>query len=150
MSTALQLYDQGLRQFCKSQANRTKMWYPEAARTLTKAIEADPALLLAYHLRHKCYLALGQADAAARDALTIEKASAQTARDRTAARACYERGISCMEPGGLIEDALYHLCKAIDADPEFSDAYDARSDVYTTLGMADEALADMKKMAECK
>jgi tetratricopeptide (TPR) repeat protein len=148
---AQQLYDQGLRQFCKSQANRTMLWYPEASRTLTKAIEADPGFLPAYRVRLKCYQALGRTDEAAQEARAIENlesVSPPPRPDRFASQAFHDRGVSCMEPGGLIEDALYYLWKAIDADPEFADAYDARSDVYSTLGMADEALADMKRMTE--
>ena len=55
-----------------------------------------------------------------------------------------------MESGGLISDALFHLQKAIDADPTDADAYDARSDVYMTLGMADEALADIQRAGRVK
>lgn len=151
MTAALHLYDQGLRQFCKSQANRTKLWYPEATRTLTKAIEADPSFLPAYRVRLKCHEALRRTDEAANEARAIdelERTSRPPQPDRTASRAYYDQAISCMEPGGLIEDALFNLFKAIDADPEFADAYDARSDVYSTLKMADEALADMKRMAD--
>ena len=153
MSVAQQLYDQGLRQFCKSQANRTMLWYPEAARTLTRAIEADGAFLPAYRVRLKCHQLLGRSAEAAQDSAIIEKlagASPPPPPPDPAAIGFYERGVAAMEPGGLIEDALFYLCKAIDADPDFADAYDARSDIYSTLALADDALADIKRMAACR
>src|SRR5687768_2210399 len=95
MSVAQQLYDQGLRQFCKSKANRTMLWYPEAARTLTRAIEADHAFLPAYRVRLKCHQALGRSAEAAQDSATIQKLAATSPAPPPdpAAAGFYERGV---------------------------------------------------------
>lgn len=50
-----------------------------------------------------------------------------------------------MRVGGLKEKALRCLTAAIEADPNHADAYEARSNVYISMGRTDDGLADMKK-----
>lgn len=148
MSSAQQHYEEGVLQYCKSQANKTAFWYPEAARTFTKAIEADADFIKAYEMRAKCYDALKEGEKAAKDRAAIDRLNAARVQerkpDRRLAKSHYSRGLSSMEPGGLIETALYCFFMSIDADPDFADPYKARSEVYSVLGMGDEAIADLK------
>jgi tetratricopeptide (TPR) repeat protein len=68
--------------------------------------------------------------------------------DRTQAEALYQQARNHMRVGGLKSEALRLLTEAIEADPSFADAYDARSNVYMSMNRIDEALADIEKCAE--
>jgi tetratricopeptide (TPR) repeat protein len=130
------------------------MWYGQAARDFTAAIEAAPTLIKAYAQRAICFAALGEASKAAEDNARVRELEAAGSPDqqpdRPSAQASYQRARQAMEGGGLISDSLYFLQKAIDADPGFADAYDARSDVYFNLGMADESMADIQRVGKLK
>ncbi|MBA4067070.1 MAG: hypothetical protein C0501_25845 [Isosphaera sp.] len=68
--------------------------------------------------------------------------------DRAKAEELYERARREMHVGGLKSAALRYLTEAIEADPGFADAYDARSNVYVSLDRIDEALADIRRCAD--
>jgi Tfp pilus assembly protein PilF len=55
-----------------------------------------------------------------------------------------------MQVGGVKSEAVRLLTAAIEADPSLADAYDARSNVYTSMGRADEALADIRKCGDLR
>ena len=74
--------------------------------------------------------------------------SQSSSPDRTKAEVLYQQAKTEMQVGGLKEKALGYLNEAIKTDPTFADAYDARSNVYASMGRADESLADIKKCAE--
>jgi Tfp pilus assembly protein PilF len=154
MTNAQQHYDDGLKNLCKSQANKSKMWYGQAIRDFSEAISEDPDMTQALILRAVCYTTLGETTKADEDNAIARKleASGKTNRqtDATAAKSYCEKARMGMENGGLISDSLYFLQKAIDADPSYADAYDARSDVYFNLGMADEAIEDIKRAGRNK
>jgi hypothetical protein len=154
LANAMKRYDDGLRNLCKSQGNKSAMWYGQAIRDFSSAIDVDPSMVEAYRQRATCFAARGdiakaQAD---RERVTeLETAPSYSApANRAAAHALCRQARQGMETGGLISDALFQLQKAIDADPTCADAYDARSDVYRTLGMSDEAIADIQRAGRVK
>lgn len=55
MAGAQEHYDEGLRNLCKSHGNKSAMWYGQAAREFTAAIEAAPNLTKAYAQRALCF-----------------------------------------------------------------------------------------------
>ncbi len=154
LAAAMQHYDEGLRNLCKSQGNKSVMWYGQAIRDFTKAITIDSGMMQAYRARASCYAALKDSTNATADRELLTKLESAASRaqpvDRSAAQAAYREARKIMESGGLIAEALFHLQKAIDADRTFADAYDARSDVYATLGMADESIADIRRAGALK
>lgn len=154
LAPAMQRYDEGLRNFCKSQGNKSAMWYGQAARDVTDAIRIDPTLARAYRLRAACFTALGENAQADADRSRLRELESEPSyrhpADRSTAQIHCRKAVSDMSSSGLISDSLYHLQKAIDADPTFSEADDMRSDIYTRLGMADEALADIRLAGELK
>lgn len=154
MTSAQQYYDEGLKNLCKSEGNKSALWYGQAVRDFTKAIETNPNFVQAYTMRAKCYAALGEMEKVNEDKIKICEIEANVAQhqqwDHQAAQAFCQKACEGMERGGLISDSLYYLQKAIDSDPNYVDAYDARSDIYFNLQMADESLADIKRVGEIK
>lgn len=65
--------------------------------------------------------------------------------NREKAEELYSKGRTEMRVGGLKDAALRYLTEAIQADPTHADAYEARSNVYISMGRVDEGMADMKK-----
>ena len=154
MSNAQKYYDEGLKNLSKSQANKSKIWYGQAIRDFNEAISADPNMIGAYKLRAVCHTALGEVNDAAKDNAIINQlevtGAANSQIDISTAQSFCKKARLGMETGGLISDSLYYLYKAIDADPTNADSYDARSDIYFNLGMADEAIEDIKRAGQFK
>lgn len=148
ISQAQKHYDEGLNNLCKCQANKSSLWYGEAIREFTKAIEENNLMVQAYAMRRTCYLALGDQEKASADTLKIQQLETtefllpQT--DRQMAEAYLEKACQNIDAQGLISDSLFYLQKAIDADATYANTFDTRFDVYTTLGMIDEALVDIE------
>ena len=67
MTDAEQHYNEGLKNLCKSQANKSSLWYGQAIREFSEAISADPDMIHAFKLRAVCYSALGEVNDADND-----------------------------------------------------------------------------------
>lgn len=50
LAKALKHYEEGLSNLCKSQANKSLIWYGQAIRDFTDAITANPNIIRAYVL----------------------------------------------------------------------------------------------------
>ena len=154
MTTALAHYDSGLRNLCKSQGNKSSLWYGEAIRDLTKSLETNSRLVHALARRATCFTQTGEASKAAADLERIREIESDSTYkfvpDRSAARFHVETARRGIDSCGLISDTLYHVQKAIDADPSLWEAFDTRSDIYSTLGMSDEALTDIGQVGKLK
>ncbi len=103
--------------------------YDKAIVDLSKAIEIDPQFLRPYHNRREAYLAVSKSDLADADAKKIIELENKIISDKN-------------------EKAIAELSKAIQTNPQDSNAYYNRGNVYLEIKEYDKAIVDFSKLIE--
>ncbi|MBX6422804.1 tetratricopeptide repeat protein [Thermosulfurimonas sp. F29] len=128
-----------------------KQRFEEAIEYLSRAIEADPGMVKAYHARAAAYLKLerlDEAEADLRKALSLEP---ENPRLYFRLGQIFYRRSQLTEneadKKALLEKALEQFNRAIDIEPLYAAAFMARSQVYRDMGEEELADFDLDKAA---